>query len=43
MLGNDIDTPLATTYNITNINSNGLSPYAGNPITGTGLIYGHSR
>ena len=37
ILGNDIDTPQATTYNITNINSNGLPIYAGNPTTGTGL------
>jgi large repetitive protein len=36
-LGNDIDTPQATTYNITNINSNLLPPFAGNPTTGTGL------
>jgi large repetitive protein len=36
-LGNDIDTPQAATYNITNINPNGLPIYAGNPTTGTGL------
>jgi hypothetical protein len=36
-LGNDSDTPQATTYNITNINPNGLPPFAGNPATGNGL------
>jgi large repetitive protein len=37
ILGNDVDTPQAATYNITNINSNLLPPFAGNPTTGTGL------
>ena len=37
ILGNDLDTPLATTYNITSINSNGLLPFAGSPAIGDGL------
>jgi gliding motility-associated-like protein len=37
ILGNDIDTPAATTYNITNIASNGLTAFAGNPVIGTGF------
>ena len=38
ILGNDIDGPLATSYMITNINSNGLTSSAGNPVIGTGLL-----
>ena len=38
VLGNDIDTPQAVTYNITSINSNGLPIFAGSPSTGTGLL-----
>ena len=38
VLGNDVDTPQAVTYNITSINSNGLPIFAGSPSTGTGLL-----
>jgi hypothetical protein len=36
-LGNDLDGPNADTYNITNIESNGLTASAGSPATGNGL------
>ncbi len=35
--GVTLNVPLAATYNITNINSNGLTAFAGSPATGTGL------
>lgn len=38
-LGNDINTPLATTYNITNITHANLIASAGSPATGNGLLY----
>ena len=38
ILGNNINTPLATVYNITSINSNGLPAYAGNPQLGNGFL-----
>jgi hypothetical protein len=37
-LGNDANLPNVATYNITNINLNGLVASAGNPNTGTGLL-----
>jgi gliding motility-associated-like protein len=37
IFGNDTDGPSAVSYNITNINSNGLVASAGNPVTGTGF------
>ena len=37
-LGNDIDTPTVTSYNIIAITSNGLIATAGNPIIGTGFL-----
>jgi hypothetical protein len=36
-LGDDVDGPSAATYNITNINPNGLTASAGSPTTGTGF------
>ncbi|MEN9973885.1 MAG: hypothetical protein RIS20_2232, partial [Bacteroidota bacterium] len=36
-LGTDANTPTVASYNITNINSNGLIASAGSPTTGTGL------
>jgi hypothetical protein len=35
---NDIDTPQATTFNVTAINANGLTASAGTPVTGTGKL-----
>ena len=37
-LGDDIDGPTASTYNIITINSNGLSSSAGNPLVANGVI-----
>ena len=37
-LGGDIDGPTASTYNITAINSNGLSAFAGTPLVANGVI-----
>jgi gliding motility-associated-like protein len=37
-LGNDIDGPTASTYNITTINSNGLSSSAGLPLVANGVL-----
>ena len=38
ILGDDIDGPNASTYNIIAINTNGLTPFAGNPQIGSGLL-----
>ena len=38
ILGDDIDGPNASTYNIIGINTNGLTPFAGNPQVGSGLL-----
>ena len=38
MLGNDIDGPTVTSYNIITIDTNGLLPYGGSPSIGVGLL-----
>ncbi|CAN1512731.1 CHU_C Type IX secretion signal domain containing protein [Flavobacteriaceae bacterium] len=38
MLGNDIDGPTVTLYNIVTIDTNGLVPYGGSPSIGVGLL-----
>ena len=38
LLGNDLDGPTASTYNIISINSNGLSASAGTPLVSNGLL-----
>ena len=38
MLGNDINGPTVTSYNIISIFSNGLLPFGGSPALGTGLL-----